>query len=33
VELGFDAGFGKGSYADHVATYIIDKLIERKMAQ
>jgi beta-lysine 5,6-aminomutase beta subunit len=30
VELGYDAGFGKGTYADHVATYIIDKLIERK---
>jgi beta-lysine 5,6-aminomutase beta subunit len=30
VELGFDAGFGKGSYAEHVATFIIDKLIERK---
>jgi beta-lysine 5,6-aminomutase beta subunit len=33
VELGYDAGFGKGSYAEHVATFIIDKLIERKMAQ
>ncbi|HWQ10199.1 MAG TPA: hypothetical protein VN436_13855 [Holophaga sp.] len=30
VELGYDAGFGKGTYADHVATYIIDRLIERK---
>jgi beta-lysine 5,6-aminomutase beta subunit len=30
VELGYDAGFGKGSYAEHVATFIIDKLIERK---
>ena len=29
VELGYDAGFGKGSYAEHVATFIIDKLIER----
>ena len=28
VELGYDAGFGKGSYAEHVATFIIDKLIE-----
>ena len=33
VELGYDAGFGKGSYAEHVATFIIDKLIERKLAQ
>ncbi len=30
VELGYDAGFGKGTYADHVATFIIDRLIERK---
>jgi len=30
VELGYDGGFGKGSYADHVATFIIDRLIERK---
>lgn len=33
VELGYDAGFGKGTYADHVATYIIDRLIERKTAR
>ncbi len=33
VELGYDAGFGKGSYANHVATFIIDKLIERKAAK
>lgn len=30
VELGFDAGFGQGSYAEHVATFIIDRLIERQ---
>jgi len=30
VELGYDGGFGKGTYADHVATFIIDRLIERK---
>lgn len=29
VELGYDAGFGKGSYAEHVATFVIDRLIER----
>lgn len=33
VELGYDAGFGKGTYADHVATYIIDRLIEKKMTR
>jgi beta-lysine 5,6-aminomutase beta subunit len=33
VELGYDAGFGKGTYADHVATFIIDRLIERKTAR
>lgn len=31
-ELGFDAGFGIGSYADHVATFIVKKLLERKTA-
>lgn len=30
VELGYDAGFGKGSYAEHVATFVIDRLIEQK---
>ena len=29
VEMGFDAGFGKGTYADHVATFVIDRLLER----
>ena len=33
VELGYDAGFGKGTYADHVATFIIDRLIEQKTAR
>ena len=33
VELGYDAGFGKGTYADHVATFVIDRLIERKSAR
>nr|WP_320132203.1 OAM dimerization domain-containing protein [uncultured Holophaga sp.] len=28
VELGFDAGFGQGCYADHVATFIIDRLVQ-----
>ena len=30
-ELGFDAGFGKGTYAEHVAEFII-KQIEKKQA-
>jgi beta-lysine 5,6-aminomutase beta subunit len=29
-ELGYDAGFGPGSYAEHVAGFIIEKLIERR---
>lgn len=28
-ELGFDAGFGSGTYAEHVATFIVKKLQER----
>lgn len=31
-ELGFDAGFGAGTYADHVATFVVKKLKERQMA-
>ncbi len=30
LELGFDGGFGKGTYADHVATFVIDRLLEHK---
>jgi len=29
-ELGYDAGFGPGSYAEHVAGFIIEKLLERR---
>ena len=29
MELGFDAGFGRKSYAEHVASFIVDKLPER----
>jgi beta-lysine 5,6-aminomutase beta subunit len=32
VELGYDAGFGKGTYADHVATFIAKKLVEKAKA-
>ena len=30
VEIGFDAGFGRGSYADHVGTFIVRKIFEKK---
>ncbi len=30
VELGFDGGFGKGTFAEHVATFIVDRLLERE---
>lgn len=29
VQLGYDAGFGRGTYADDVATFIVKKLAER----
>jgi beta-lysine 5,6-aminomutase beta subunit len=32
VELGYDAGFGQGTYAEHVATFVIDRLIARGVA-
>lgn len=31
-ELGFDAGFGPETYAEHVASYILQELVERKRA-
>ncbi len=30
VELGYDVGFGRGAYANDVATFIVKKLAERK---
>ncbi len=30
-ELGYDAGFGPGSFANHVATFIVKQMVERKM--
>ena len=30
LELGFDAGFGRGTYAEHVATHIIKTIANRK---
>jgi beta-lysine 5,6-aminomutase beta subunit len=32
VELGFDSGFGRGSYADDVATFIVKKLAQKAKA-
>lgn len=29
-ELGYDAGFGRGAYAQHVASFIVDEIIRRK---
>ncbi|MDT8717853.1 cobalamin B12-binding domain-containing protein [Clostridium sp. 19966] len=29
-ELGYDAGFGQGKYADDVATFAVDELVRRK---
>jgi beta-lysine 5,6-aminomutase beta subunit len=30
VELGFDAGFGQGTYAEHVATFVVDRMINKR---
>jgi beta-lysine 5,6-aminomutase beta subunit len=32
VELGFDAGFGRGAYANEVAAFVAKKLVERARA-
>lgn len=29
-ELGYDAGFGPGTYAEHVASFVVQQLVERK---
>jgi len=29
VELGYDGGFGKGCYANHVAAFVISKLVDK----
>lgn len=29
LELGYDAGFGRGTYAEHVATFIVKRMAER----
>lgn len=30
LEIGFDAGFGRGSYPEHVASYIAEKIFEKE---
>ncbi|HOX91874.1 MAG TPA: OAM dimerization domain-containing protein [Spirochaetales bacterium] len=30
VELGYDVGFGRGAYADDVASYVVNKIVEKK---
>lgn len=30
-ELGYDAGFGRGSYAEDVASFVVNQIVERKM--
>jgi beta-lysine 5,6-aminomutase beta subunit len=29
LELGYDAGFGRGTYAEHVATFIVKRMVEK----
>lgn len=33
LEIGFDAGFGRGSYPEHVASYIVEKLAEKNKGE
>ena len=33
VELGFDAGFGRGTYANHVAAFVAKKIVEKAMTR
>jgi beta-lysine 5,6-aminomutase beta subunit len=30
-EIGFDAGFGKGSYAENVASFVVNQIVERHL--
>lgn len=30
LEIGFDAGFGRGSYPEHVASFIVEKIYEKE---
>jgi len=31
IELGYDAGFGTGSYAEDVATFVVTEMVKRKL--
>ena len=31
TQLGFDAGFGRGTYAEHVGTFIVRRMADKKM--
>lgn len=33
LEIGFDAGFGRGCYPEHVASFIVEKLAEKIIAE
>ena len=33
LELGFDAGFGRGTYPEDVASFIVRKIVEREMGR
>lgn len=30
-ELGYDAGFGRGTYAEHVASFVVNEMVQRKL--
>ena len=30
IEIGFDAGFGRGSYPEHVASFVVEKIAEKE---
>ena len=30
-ELGYDAGFGPHTYAEHVASFVLDEIVKREM--
>lgn len=30
-EIGFDAGFGKGSFAEHVASFVVNQIVDRNL--
>ena len=32
LEIGYDVGFGRAVYSEDVATYVVEKMVERKLA-